>query len=217
MRHERRYLASAAGAVVVAAAVAGGLLWSGGDGIDDDGPHKLVVPKTVLRRYHGYAASRSGSLIQDHHAQLGVSDARGVHAVYWTYDHLSDGAMRQDGSLTFVGSYGTVADPEKALDVYFNDVLRKHDAEDETITLVGTPETVHPHGFANGVMKCQVERSSSLTGKKTDDYPQCVWADYSTVVLVSIDEPHHRLSLGELAQRAADLRNAVRVPLDLTG
>jgi hypothetical protein len=208
MRLRRTILASSAGAVALAGALAAALLWPG-EGLSDDGPHKLVTPETVLKTYRGHADPRGRSLVHDNHAALGVTHAKGARAVYWAHDRRG----MPDGTLIVSGTYGTVSSPKKALDVFFGEVLRRQDAENGLSKLLGKPQEEHPDGFTNAVMRCQVARSISLTGERMGDSPFCVWADHSTVVRVDVMDDREELTAAELAQLAADLRNEIRVPV----
>jgi hypothetical protein len=217
VRHRRTLLAATAAAIALTGALTAVLLWPHAEAsaLQDDGPHKLVAPKRVLRKYYLWTSiDRTRSLAQDHHKQLGVAGGTAMRLHYSTFDalggHIPDGPTE---NVDLDGTYGTVADPEKAVDALFA-LLRAEDAHDGTIKLLGKPKERHPESFTNAVMKCQVERTLSLLGERMGDDPVCAWADYSTAAIVRFSSGDRgAMSVADAAQLATDLRREIRVPV----
>lgn len=220
MRHRRTVLAVTAGAGALAVALTAGLLSSGG--VADDGPHKLTTPKTVLHKYHFLTSNPNGrSATQQEHKVLGVHHGHAVSGHYTTLDLTDVDVADLDfshppkdfGDEFFLdGTWGSVADPERAVDAFFS---TDESADVPLIEWVGEPEEQSPEGFEGAVMKCQVSRRHQLTSDTYTDTPSCVWADHSTVAWVWATTPDHPFSMSRLARLTADLRKAIRVPLDL--
>ncbi|WP_369155955.1 hypothetical protein [Streptomyces sp. R02] len=214
------------GAVAVVAAIGVGayFLIGGGGGagdLEDDGPHKLSAPSSILSdeydRQGPAQEEKAGSSDAKDLAQAGVSDATSVTAIYSTTDLTqldpedpSDLAKLQTAeNITYFGVYGKVEDPEKALDVMFTQMHKNTD--DEKVTLVGDPKSVSPDGLDGAVMKCQeAETTHPVTNKEQTTF-MCVWADYSTVAVVEPTATGKTYSLDESAGLAADVRKEVRV------
>ncbi|MFY4723453.1 hypothetical protein [Streptomyces sp. LaBMicrA B280] len=217
--------------VVVAAIVVGAVfLLGGGDGsssVADDGAHKLITPATVINgtytKQDGSDGSSEGLSDSDKSdfQKWGVQNPTEVSSSYETGTGLTK------KGLSFSGVYGTVKDPEAVVDAMFAKIKTESskDQSDSTTKgkMLGSPETVHPAGFSDGVMKCQVaqidntESSSSASGMpKSFKMPMCIWGDHSTVAFVS-DYSVASLasgqsgSLDETAELAAKLRDDVRV------
>jgi hypothetical protein len=217
------------GGVIVALAVIGGgvyFLTSGGGGSDlsDDGPHKLTTPTKVLGEYSRFGAD-SADQKQDTKATeeltaSGMENGKTVTGVYSTadlsnYDPSDPSTMPDIATakvITYLGAYGKVADPAKALDKFF--VMLKQsaskDSKNET-ELIGEPEEVSPSGFKNGIMKCQAAKAKDAkTGKmKTDWF--CAWSDYSTMAMVSPGDVTKNVDKDTAAKITTDLRNEIRV------
>ncbi|MEU3031849.1 hypothetical protein ACPCBC_33740 [Streptomyces incarnatus] len=217
--------------VVVAAIVVGAVLLLGGsDGsstVADDGAHKLITPATVINgtytKQDGSDGSSGGLSDSDKSdfQKWGVQNPTEVSSSYETGTGLTK------KGLSFSGVYGTVKDPEAVVDAMFAKIKTEasKDQSDSATKgkMLGSPETVHPAGFSNGVMKCQVAQidssgsSSSASGMpKSFKMPVCIWGDHSTVAFVS-DYSVASLasgqsgSLDDTAELAAKLRNDVRV------
>ncbi|MEV5251948.1 hypothetical protein AB0K98_09325 [Streptomyces werraensis] len=214
------------GAVAVVAAIGVGayfLIGGGGGagGLEDDGPHKLTAPASVLSDKYdrqGPAQEESASSSDEKDlAKAGVSDATSVGAVYSTTDLTkldpedpADLAKLQSAeNITYFGVYGKVEDPEKALDVMFTQMHKNTD--DEKVTLVGEPKSVSPDGLDGAVMKCQEAATQHPVTKKEQTTFMCVWADYSTLAVVEPTATGKTYSLDESAGMAADVRKDVRV------
>ncbi|MER8056189.1 hypothetical protein GTY81_34745 [Streptomyces sp. SID8366] len=220
------------GSVVVVAAIVVGavLLLGGGDGsssVADDGAHKLITPATVINgtytKQDGSDGSSNGLSDSDKSdfQKWGVQNPTEVSSSYETGTGLTK------KGLSFSGVYGSVKDPEAVVDAMFAKIKTEasKDQSDSATKgkMLGSPQTVHPAGFSDGVMKCQVaqidstDSSSSASGMpKSFKMPVCIWGDHSTVAFVS-DYSVASLasgqsgSLDETAELAAKLRNDVRV------
>ncbi|MFJ8094190.1 hypothetical protein [Streptomyces griseofuscus] len=217
--------------VVVAAIVVGAVfLLGGGDGsstVANDGAHKLITPATVINgtytKQDGSEGSSDGLSDSDKSdfQKWGVQNPTEVSSSYETGTGLTK------KGLSFSGVYGTIDNPEAVVDAMFAKIKTESskDQSDSTTKgkMLGSPETVHPAGFSNGVMKCQVaqidntDSSSSSSGMpKSFKMPMCIWGDHSTVAFVS-DYSVASLasgqsgSLDETAELATKLRNDVRV------
>ncbi|MFJ9349817.1 hypothetical protein [Streptomyces sp. NPDC101237] len=217
------------GAVAVVAAVAVGAYFvlaggGGGEGIKDDGAHKLTTPATVIDgTYKKSDSSGSSDGLTDSDVsdfeKMGVKNPKAVSAGY------GNGSGLTTKSLSFAGVYGTIDDPDAVVDAMFAKVkseAEKSGSSDKS-KLVGSPETVEPAGFTNGVMKCQVIQVDNSAGgsagePKTLKSPMCIWGDHSTVGIVSaFSFANLAGSNGNLvadnARLTAKLRNEVRVKL----
>ncbi|MER6332258.1 hypothetical protein ABT298_23605 [Streptomyces sp. NPDC001034] len=220
------------GAVAVVAVVAVGayFLFNGGSGsvsVADDGAHKLITPNSVINgtytKQDGSDGSSNGLSDSDKSdfQKWGVQNPTEVSSSYETGTGLTK------KGLSFSGVYGTIDNPEAVVDAMFAKI-KTEASKDQSDSgtkgkLIGSPEAVHPAGFSNGVMKCQVAQidstssSSSASGMpKSIKMPVCIWGDHSTVAFVS-DYSVASLasgqagSLDETAELAAKLRNDVRV------
>jgi hypothetical protein len=139
----------------------------------------------------------------------GVKGAKDVGANY------ASGTGLTAKNLMFSGVYGTIDDPEKAVDAMFAKSKENSEKESGSDTkLVGSPETVKPAGFSNGVMKCQYAQTTS--SGKTTKMPICIWGDHSTLTYVlSYDlaamTTGKSTTIDEAAEIAAKLRKDIRV------
>lgn len=196
----------------------------GGSGsVSDDGPHKLTAPATVIGGTYKKADSSNSpdSMSDDDLSDFqkwGVKNAKDVSAGY------QNGTGLTAKNLTFGGVYGTIDDPEAVVDAMFAKIKSESekDKSDEG-RLIGSPETVHPSGFSNGIMKCQVAEftnddtaSKGAGAAKSVKMPICIWGDHSTVADVTAFSfaamaAGNAGSIDETADLAAKLRNDVRV------
>ncbi|MCX4566891.1 hypothetical protein [Streptomyces albogriseolus] len=212
------------GAVAVVAAIGVGayfLLGGTGGGLEDDGPHKLTAPASVLSdkydRMGNEQEEEASSSDAEDLAKAGVSDATSVGAIYSTIDltaldpaEPADVAKIQTAeNITYFGVYGKVKDPEKALDITFAQIRK--DTDDKKVKLVGEPQSVSPDGLDGAVMKCQQAETTHPVTKKEQTTYMCVWADYSTMAVVEPTAGGKTYSLDESAGIAADVRKDVRV------
>ena len=213
------------GAVAVVAAVAVGayfVLAGSGSGLKDDGPHKLSAPAAILsakyKRVGDSSEQKASSRDAKDLAKSGVTGATSVSAIYSTVDLQSldtsdptDVAKAQTAeNVTFFGVYGTVKDPEAALDATFAN-MKKDSSSGDDVQFVGDAQSVSPDGLDGAVMKCQQAKGKNqLTGKAQTAY-LCIWADYSTIGMVEPTAAVKTYGLDDSAKIAADVRGEVRV------
>ncbi|MGW7420369.1 hypothetical protein ACWGJB_09925 [Streptomyces sp. NPDC054813] len=214
------------GAVAVVAAVAVGayfvLAGGGSGGLKDDGPHKLTAPASVLsakyKRVGDSSEQKTSSSDAEDLAKSGVTDATSVTAIYSTVDlesldtsNPADVAKAQTAeNVTLFGVYGSVKDPQAALDATFAN-MKKDSTSDDDVQLVGDAQSVSPDGLDGAVMKCQQAKGKNqLTGKAQTAY-LCIWADYSTIGMVEPTAAVKTYGIDESAKIAADVRSEVRV------
>ncbi|GHH53110.1 hypothetical protein [Streptomyces candidus] len=204
-----------AGAVVALAAMAGGVWYftgSGGAKPKDDGPHRLTAPAAVLGGTYRSVTKKTdeprplnGSKAK-YLAGTGISgDSQSVVNVYSTSAELHD-VPKAEG-LVFLGVYGEVEDPGKTLDAVLAEMKKRPDT-----TFIGDPQDMSPEGLDGAVMKCrQAESRTPSLPAHTRTGVRCVWADHSTVGVVTPSKPTGGYSMDEAARIAADLRKEVRV------
>ncbi|MEU9156371.1 hypothetical protein AB0D59_38940 [Streptomyces sp. NPDC048417] len=213
------------GAVAVVAAVAVGayfVLAGGGGGLKDDGPHKLTAPASVLsakyKRVGDSSEQKASSNDAEDLAKSGVTDATSVTAIYSTVDLESlDTSNPADvakagtaENVTLFGVYGSVKDPQAALDATFAN-MKKDSSSGDDVQFVGDARSVSPDGLDGAVMKCQQAKGKNqLTGKAQTAY-LCIWADYSTIGMVEPTAAVKTYSIDESAKIAAGVRSEVRV------
>ncbi|MFC9626076.1 hypothetical protein ACFTXM_40990 [Streptomyces sp. NPDC056930] len=217
------------GGVVVALAVIGGgvyFLTSGGgsDGLSDDGPHKLTTPAKVLGKYNRFGDDASGAKQDDKTTKeltsSGIENGKTVTGIYSTadlskYDPSDPSTMPSDAltakGITYLGAYGKISDPAKALDKFFATLKKSASENSEKKTqLVGEPEQVSPSGF-NGIMKCQAATGEDLKTKKPKTDWFCAWSDYSTMAMVSPGDTMGSVDKDTAVKITTDLRSEIRV------
>ncbi|MFI7497896.1 hypothetical protein ACIBVL_05170 [Streptomyces sp. NPDC049687] len=213
------------GAVAVVVAIGVGaffVLGSGGGtgGLEDDGPHKLTAPSSLLsdkyKRMGDSAEEEASSSDAKDLAKAGVTDATSIGALYSTVDLTSLDSGDPDAlakaqtaeSVTFFGVYGKVADPQKALDTT---IAQMKAGSDDDVKLIGDAESVTPDGLDGAVMKCQQAETENAVTRKTQKTYMCIWADYSTMGVVEPTAGAKEYSLDESAKIAADVRKDARV------
>ncbi|MFF7020983.1 hypothetical protein ACFY97_08195 [Streptomyces klenkii] len=193
--------AVAIGSLVVMCTLLGGflILTGGGSKAAGGGRYRLTAPDRVA----GFRIdSPVGRTFRTDHLKrlrsLGVRDEGSVTAGY-----SSAGTAR--GKLMFSGIWGTVKDPERAVDGLFASMAVGNGAGE---SVEGTPERVRPRGVGDTVMKC--ESVTFSTPGASLALPYCVWADHSTlgVVGAALGE---RTEIGEAAEATGRLRRAARV------
>ncbi|MFJ6699561.1 hypothetical protein ACIQM4_26295 [Streptomyces sp. NPDC091272] len=203
---------------VVALAVTGGGIWyltagsDEGSGPKNDGPHRLTAPAEVLGGKYKSVTKKADeprpldASKANYLAGTGISaDSRSVVNVYSAATELHD-APRAEG-LTFLGVHGEVADPARTLDAVFAELRQRPNGN-----FLGAAQAVAPDGLDGAVMKCQKsERETPALPLHRQPTVTCVWADHSTVGVVTPSKPDAVYSVEEAAQLAADLRKAVRV------
>ncbi|MFI5679300.1 hypothetical protein [Streptomyces cellulosae] len=214
------------GAVAVVAAIGVGayfVIGGSGGGIEDDGPHKLTTPSKLLsKKYTRVGDSReakaSSSDAKDL-AKAGVTDATSVGALYSTVDlsslDTSDPSAvakaQSSESVSFSGVYGKVKDPEQAVNGTFAEMKRQTDKESDDVKLIGDAQSVSPDGFEGATMKCQQADGKKQGTEQKQTVYLCIWADYSTLGVVTPTAGSKSYSLAESAQIAADVRKEARV------
>ncbi len=186
-------------------AAAGGT--SGGGGGTTAVKYKIVVKETVADDYTKSADSSSDSAGSDLSSLPGMTDGQNVQA---QYEKSGDTTKR----LQFVGAWGSVPDPQVALDAAFKEMDSSSDTSGKPI---GSPETVTPAGLDDGaVMKCQLFGSDD--DGMTVKFPICLWADHSTIGMVADIDGTAMLTGGsptisDDAALAVKVRHDVLVPL----
>ncbi|MFH8256901.1 hypothetical protein [Streptomyces roseolus] len=216
------------GAVAVVAAIAVGayFLIGGGGGADvaDDGPHKLVIPETVLTEYKKAPDSSSSKKSEDDFIKdaegYGVKNPQRVNGSWQIEDKNNPLAGKM---LTLGGVYGQIDDPEKTLDNVFAAMKAEAAKDKGEAELVGEPKAVTPEGLDGAVMKCQEMKGktgaeSGGLGPSEVTMPVCVWSDHSTLgYVLHIDVAQMLAGKGgttdEVAAIAAKLRKEVRVKI----
>ncbi|NDZ78460.1 hypothetical protein G3I19_07965 [Streptomyces sp. SID10853] len=220
------------GAVIVAVAVIGGgvyLLTSGGgnsDVSDSTKGYKLAAPASIgeYQKQQGADDSSWGKDGKQKAEGVGVKNPSKMGAAYKTGSGLTE------KDLNLSGLWGTIDDPEQAIDGAF--ALSKANIADKAsgglkVELQDSPKSVTPAGFSGALMKCQnakvtnTSTSTDTSGQsaavpKTFVLPICIWADYSTLGIVqntdvSLIMTHQSLSLDDAAALTAKVYNASRV------
>ncbi|OMI40956.1 hypothetical protein [Streptomyces sparsogenes] len=214
---KRKKAGIAIGALIVVGAVVGGFALFGEDGeasdtvVDDGKRYKLTAPDTVLSEYESWGdAPQEHTMAEGETALLGIGDGKRISNEWSTVD-MSDPDSDFDNakSIVFTGFYGSVDDPDKSVDAFF-DVMRRSAVLSQP---VGDKEKQSPKGFKNGIMKCQYQKSDAEPGQP-DTTPLCIWADHSTVAsVVVVDATQDKLSLEKGAEIAAGLREEIRVEI----
>ncbi|MEV6109877.1 hypothetical protein AB0M28_34995 [Streptomyces sp. NPDC051940] len=188
----------------------------GGKQQEETKKYKLTAPQTVVSDWTKDAAKSNDAALEqeeiDNLKELGVTTDGKVSAAY------KDGTSSNAKIMQFSGVYGTVEDPEKAVDGAF-EKLTKDAADSATSTdkaePVGSPQAFEPAGLDDGaVMKCVSVKYTSTSGSKelSFEFPTCVWADASTVGYVAITDPSAVLTGGTTMElsKAADISAALR-------
>ncbi|MFF4805548.1 hypothetical protein ACFY1U_45410 [Streptomyces sp. NPDC001351] len=176
-----------------------------GSDIEDDGPHKVTTPATLLSEYKKVQSDVFDKKNKQQVAKYGVKNAHGVNASYEARDVDHPGTLR---TLQLSGAYG-----------------EKSDTADDGIDLVGSPKAYTPSELDGAVLKCQENRikggsvAADSSGKSKDaSVPVCVWGDNSTLGVVMHVETA-RATLGMpvnmeyAAEQTARLRKEVRVKI----
>jgi hypothetical protein len=220
---------------VVAAVAVGAyfLLANGsGSGLADDGAHKLTTPAKVLGDYNratkdGDTSDNGSSTVKDLE-KSGVKNGTAVFGAYTTADlsgYNPDDPSTAPGQselltakgVQLVGAYGKIADPKAALDTFFADIkkdVKESNSAGSSTTggseLVGDPESVEIDG---AVMKCQAAKGTNQFTKKQQTDWFCVWADYSTIAMVSPGDNTADVSKDTAVSMTTKLRKEVRVKI----
>ncbi|WP_347589426.1 hypothetical protein [Streptomyces sp. B6B3] len=204
-------------AVVVAVALlAGGalfLLSGGGDGPSDDGrDYTLTVPEAVqglnLSPDLTDQIGEEGEITDEEARQLGVTAEGRTFGIYAALAPLAPGD--NPGYAHYAGIYGTVEDPEAAVDTFFQNGAGRF-TEERYAMLTGERTEVSPSGLDNAVMKCQTYQPHEPEPGEPAQAPICAWADYDTFAFAfvtkseDVEEPQP-LTMDRAAEFAAALR-----------
>jgi hypothetical protein len=214
-------------AVVVALGVGAYFVFAGGgSGPADDGPHKLATPATVLSDYKrisddGAGAGESDDSVKELE-ESGIENGTSVIGMYSTADlsnyDPSDPSTLPDGietakGVTFLGGYGEIADPAAALDKFFATLKKQSESgsggsSQTKSELVGEPVEADLDG---AVMKCQAAQGQDLVTKKEKTDWFCVWADYSTMAMVTPGDRTQDVTKDVAVDITTKLRDEIRV------
>jgi len=221
-------------AVAVGAYVVGGN--GGGGGLENDGAHRLDTPAKVVTDYKrvGKGGETDDADTVKYLQMSGVKGGKAVVGQWSTADFGDDFDPRKPDpaklppqaelltarGVTMLGGYGEIADPEATLDMYFAAITARIEANNKKIesggsapgasktTLEGQPEKADIDGAA---AKCQAASSvNSLTKKVATDW-FCVWADYSTVAMVSPGDNTKSVDKATAIDITTKLRKEARV------
>ncbi|OEJ31992.1 hypothetical protein [Streptomyces subrutilus] len=214
------------GVVVAVAVVAGGGWYFLGGGAGgaisaDTKGYKLVAPESVddFKKDPKYKDKEFTDKDKKEAEAAGIKNPTQVGMNYQAGDPKNPLSAK---GLNFSGVYGEIADPEKAVDGYFAKA-RMEAAKDgkSEVQLVGSPKEMSPANFKGAVMKCQdikfTSKDTSTKGPKEATLPFCVWADYSTLSMVSASDLASILAgkpgytQEQAAELAAKLYNTARV------
>ncbi|MFH8370486.1 hypothetical protein [Streptomyces sp. NPDC018031] len=193
---------------VLAIALVGGGVWyflgTGSDGpeLTDDGKnYELTAPRTVLGEFTlDNPGETDDDITYEQTKELGIKRAHAIDAEYDAGD-VVDGVVAKDVNLS--GVWGEVEDPQQAVDSAFA-LMTQGMGPDSEAEAVGSPERVEPEDLTDAVMKCQVIKWTN------SQETRCVWADYSTIGIVSAKERDKEVTIDAAARIAADLRDEVR-------
>ncbi|MFF2325717.1 MULTISPECIES: hypothetical protein [unclassified Streptomyces] len=222
------------GVVVALAVIAGGVyfLTSGGgasnsDVADSTKGYKLTPAASVGEyKKESSGSTASAPLTGESKTKaegMGIKDPQQTVAQYSMGDQKNQLSVK---GLTLQGIWGDVTDPAKVIDSSFankeNEMKQEKDTTGMEYSLVGSPKAVTPSGFEGALMKCQdikVTNSkgdgTAQNGPKEFTIPTCVWADYSTVGVVSgvdvaLSMAGKGMSQDDVAALAAKLYNTSR-------
>ncbi|WP_328326543.1 MULTISPECIES: hypothetical protein [unclassified Streptomyces] len=222
------------GAVIVAVAVIGGgvyLLTSQGGGNSDVSAgtkgYKLVAPASIgeYQKQQGGDQSAWAAGGKEKAEGLGIKNPSKTGAAYKTGSNLTE------KDLNLSGLWGTIDNPEQALDGAFalsEANITKAASDGVKVELQDSPKSMTPPGFSGALMKCQNAKVTSTADSsagssdptsqvpKTFVLPICAWADYSTLGIVqntdvSLIMTHQTLSLDAAAALTAKVYDASRV------
>ncbi|WMX47089.1 hypothetical protein RGF97_22855 [Streptomyces roseicoloratus] len=215
-------------AVVAAIGVGAYFVFGGGAGnsaVADDTKGYKVTPAETVGEYKIKGSAKPVTMSakqKENAAALGVTNPQMVKADYRAGD--SSDPMKSK-SMSLNGTWGEIADPEKAIDGGFGNLTKKENTdlgEGLKIEAVGTPEEKTPAGFEGALMKCQYIKFSNPSGDgslekgpKEFKIPTCIWADYSTYGVVNLMDTAGAMlgqspSLDQVAEVAAQHYKASR-------
>ncbi|WP_070013769.1 hypothetical protein [Streptomyces abyssalis] len=163
----RRNTATAAAAVVVVGALVGGWFVLGSPG---DPEHRLTTPRTVAGEYERDGKGQKGDGKAFGNKKVpGMTSSADVSAEY------KSGAGKK---LQLGGAYGSVENPDKAVDWVFAQTAKSLKTETGA-KAEGKLRKFSPSAFDGDVLKCQEYKISNMS------LAMCSWADSSTVGTVS--------------------------------
>jgi hypothetical protein len=188
---------------------------------NDGKKYKLTLPATVAGTYTKSADTTDNTALSSkdkaEFSAMGIENPQNASARY------KSGSGLAVKGLNFEGLWGTVKDPSKVPDAAFATVATDGSDSETTAEMVGSPQTFKPAGLDDAVMKCQkmkvTPKNPSGSGPQSITFPVCIWADYSTVGIVSVTDSAAVLtgkdsgSLADAADTTAKVRKDVRVPL----
>ncbi|MDX3802987.1 hypothetical protein, partial [Streptomyces sp. AK04-3B] len=225
------------GAVAVVAAIGVGAYFvigggGGAGGLKDDGPHRLDTPATALTDYKrvGKGGESTDADTAKYLTASGVKDGKAVIGQWSTADFGDYDPQNPDPAdlpsqaelltargFSMLGGYGKIANPESSLDTYFAVIQKELQSSNSSASssstqgkteLIGQPEEADIDG---AVMKCQsLKSTNSLTKKESTDW-FCVWADYSTIAMVSPGDNTKSITKDVAIDITTKLRDQVRV------
>ncbi|WP_447037429.1 hypothetical protein [Streptomyces sp. DSM 118878] len=215
------------GAVAVVAAIGVGAYFvlggsdsdGGSSSVADDGPHKLSAPATLLGDYEkqeGQSGDGFNSSDMAAAEKAGVKDPKDVNAGYETGDESNPLAQK---AIQYMGVYGEVDDPEKAVDGMFAKIKKDSEkSSTDTGSLVGP---LKDFSTDDAVLKCQESviknENAGASAPKEIRMPVCMWGDHSTVAVVVpvgvADAMAGKVSLDDASATTLKVREEVRVKL----
>lgn len=206
------------GAVAVVAAIAVGayfVIGGGGGNSDvaaDTKGYKLTPAASVddyKKSKDGDKSSMSNEDKKEAETYLGMKNPQEAGA---SYKSGSESDPLKGKMLSLSGLWGEIADPEKAIDGFFQKTKedsKEGKEEDFTVELVGEPTEVTPSGFEGALMKCQNAKFKPASGgdsstpmAKEFEVPMCVWADYSTLGAVNVIDVAQIMGAGQPVPQA---------------
>ncbi|MCX5140244.1 hypothetical protein [Streptomyces sp. NBC_00338] len=222
------------GAIVALAVIAGGVYFLTSDGgasnsdvADSTKGYKLTLPASVdaykAQTAGGKTVSPLTGADKTSIESSGIKNPSGVSNSY-------QGGSEKDLSmkiLSFQGYWGEVSDPASVINNSFDEAkanMTKGDSASKA-ELVGSPKDVSPAGFKGAVMRCQNLKmenpdgdGSVDKGPKSFEMPVCIWADYSTVGIVTgidmgLAMTNKAMSQDDVAALAAKLYNTSRTKI----
>ncbi|WP_393058128.1 hypothetical protein [Streptomyces sp. LN549] len=222
------------GVIVALAVIAGGVyfLTSGGgasnsDVADSTKGYKLTPAATLDGYKKGSSGdSASGPVTGDEKTKIEAAGVKNPNAAGADYQ----GGSEKDLSLKFInlqGYWGEVSDPASVINSSFDRAkanMTKGDSKTKA-ELVGSPKDVTPAGFKGALMRCQNVKIDNEggdgtveNGPKTLEAPICIWADYSTVGIVTgidmgLAMKNQAMSQDDVAAVAAKLYNTSRTKI----
>ncbi|MBB1245694.1 hypothetical protein GL263_19315 [Streptomyces durbertensis] len=215
------------GAVVLVGAIVGGaVLFLGGDDkgdtgsgavATDDGAHKLELPEKIGGYSKMGGDEMSGPELKQNMETLPIEDQDSTFGLYSTVDisdpsKLDPSAVVGGKTLVVTGAWGKIADPEKAIDKYFEMIKSQSPAAGmPKHEWLGEPEKVSPPGLSGAIMKCQRIKGTNRQTNQEQEGALCTWADKSTLGAVAPDKMMGNTSTDESARIAVEVRDTVRV------